>query len=215
MNDVIVLQSISFFTVWLLGLSMGLTACTVTCLPFMGTWIVGRNVGPSAALRDTFGFMTGRVVAYSLLGGLAGGAGIWLAKTLNDGIGHIFIGVAAIIAGVWLLFGQDSHPPCGVRKKLNGAPPMAIGFALSFTPCVPLASLLAACAQANSMTTGVSYGLAFGIGAAVTPMLVVLPLLGKFGQKLRSGRTWIGAWVKYGAAVVLISIGLRRLFVVF
>jgi sulfite exporter TauE/SafE len=215
MNDGMVLQGISLFTVWMLGLSMGLTACTVTCLPFMGTWIVGRGVGASAAMRDTVGFMAGRVAAYGLLGGLAGGAGLWLAETLKGGVGHVLIGVAAIAAGVWLFIGRDNHPPCGVRKKLQGAPPLAIGFALSFTPCVPLASLLATSAQANSMVTGMGYGLAFGIGAAVTPMLIILPLLGKFGQNLRNGRPWIGQWAKYGAAMVLIAIGVRRLFLIF
>lgn len=49
LNDLAAGQ-VGFGTVWLLGVSMGLTACTVTCLPFMGTWHwVGR-----AAQRKRF-----------------------------------------------------------------------------------------------------------------------------------------------------------------
>ncbi len=36
-------KALRFFSVWLLGVSMGLTACTVTCLPFMGTWVLGHG----------------------------------------------------------------------------------------------------------------------------------------------------------------------------
>jgi hypothetical protein len=36
-------QPIGFFAAWALGLTMGLTACTVSCLPFMGTWVLGRG----------------------------------------------------------------------------------------------------------------------------------------------------------------------------
>jgi len=39
---------VTLATVWFLGVSMGLTACTVTCLPFMGTWALGSRRAGSA-----------------------------------------------------------------------------------------------------------------------------------------------------------------------
>ncbi len=211
MPEATTLQTVNVMTVWLLGLSMGLTACTATCLPFMGTWMIGRGGTAAIALRDTGAFVAGRVMAYSLLGAIAGGAGKWLADTLQGGIGHLIIGLSGVAAGTWLLATRDGHAPCGIRRRLNGAPPFAIGFSLSLTPCVPLASLLAVCAQAGNASTGIGYGLAFGMGAAVTPMLILLPLLGKFGRHLRTERPWLGLWARRGAALVLIAIGLRRL----
>jgi len=65
--------------VWVLGASMGLTACTATCLPFMGTWMVARAGGQANPLRDTAGFIGGRIAAYTLLGALAAQAGQELA----------------------------------------------------------------------------------------------------------------------------------------
>lgn len=211
MADTITLQTVSVMTVWLLGLSMGLTACTATCLPFMGTWMIGRGYGAKLALRDTGAFLAGRLTAYSLLGASAGAAGKWLVATLAGGIGHVVIGMAGISAGVWLLYSDDTHRPCGARRSFAEAPPYAMGFALSMTPCVPLATLLAVCAQAGSLTQGAGYGFAFGLGAAVTPMLILLPLLGSFGHRLREGRPWLGLWARRGAALVLVAIGLRRL----
>jgi thiol:disulfide interchange protein DsbD len=206
---------LGFASVWLLGLTMGLTACTVTCLPFMGTWALGRGDGGGRALRDTGIFILGRIAAYTALGGLAGALGGWLAQTLNGGIGHLFIGIASVAAGLWLLAPARRTTPCAAARRGAGTPPFLLGFSLSLTPCAPLASLLAACALSGSTLSGMGYGLAFGLGAALTPLLVLIPLLGLFGAKLREGRPWIVKWVRWGAAGVLVAIGLRRLVMVF
>ena len=45
-------REVTFFSIWLLGVSMGLTACTVTCLPFMSSWVLGPEIdGEIAQLR--------------------------------------------------------------------------------------------------------------------------------------------------------------------
>lgn len=204
-------QQISALTVWLLGLSMGLTACTVSCLPLMGTWVLGRGQGGRAALRDTSVFILGKIAAYSMLGGLAGALGSWLTSALDSGIGHVSIGLASIVAGVWLLLPPKKHAPCGVARRGANMPPFLMGFSMSLTPCAPLASLLAVCALSGGTLAGMGYGLAFGLGAALTPLFIVLPLFGLFGKKLREGRPWLLKWTRWGAATVLLVIGLRRL----
>lgn len=208
-------QQVSLFGVWLLGLSMGLTACTVTCLPFMGAWVLGRGGDNRAALRDTGVFLLGRVTAYSLLGGLAGALGAWLTHALSGGIGNAFIGVASIAAGLWLLLPSRLNGGCSAARNAASTPPFLLGFSLSLTPCAPLASLLAACALSGGALPGVGYGLSFGLGAALTPLLVIVPLMGLFGQTLREGRQWLGRWLRWGAAAVLVAIGVRRLLVLF
>lgn len=207
-------QQVTLFGVWLLGVSMGLTACTVTCLPFMGTWVLGRGGNHRAALYDTGVFLLGRVAAYSLLGGLAGALGAWLTQALSSGIGNAFIGAASIAAGVWLLLPSRRTAPCGAARRGASTPPFLLGFSLSLTPCAPLASLLALCAVSGGTLSGIGYGLSFGIGAAFTPLLVIVPLLGLFGQSLRSERQWLGVWLRWGAALVLVAIGVRRLLAV-
>ena len=222
---------VTFATVWLLGVSMGLTACTVTCLPFMGTWALGRASGQREAFLHTGVFLAGRVVTYTLLAALAGAVGIGLARALGGAWGNAVIGGASIIAGLWLL----ARPPgkaCGAvpprvpasavmvaptfapvrfHRKADSLPPLFLGAALSLTPCTPLASLLALAAHAGSAAQGASYGLAFGLGAAMTPILVLVPLAGRLGRELRTGRAWLGRWLIWGAAAVLIILGVRRI----
>lgn len=211
LNPALVPPETTFFAIWLLGVSLGLTACTATCLPFMGTWILGRGGSQIEALRDTGLFVSGRIAAYAMLGGIAGGAGVWLSNVLRSGMGNAVIGLVSVAAGVWLFQSGNVHTPCSVARRVSGTPPFLLGFSLSLTPCAPLASLLAVCAAAGSIRLGAGNGVAFGLGAALTPLLVLLPLINLFGQHLRDNRAWLLRWIRWGAAVVLIILGLRRL----
>lgn len=216
---------VSLGTVALLGLSMGLTACTVTCLPFMGTWALGRASGQREALLHTGIFLGGRVLTYTLLAAIAGALGLGLAKALGGVWGNAIIGACSILAGLWLVLrpaGRGCAPtaPGGVaplhfRRRRDAVPPLLLGAALSLTPCTPLASLLALAANAGSGWQGAAYGLAFGLGAALTPIIVLVPMAGRLGREIRSGRAWLGRWLNWGAALVLIVLGLRRLGIFF
>lgn len=200
--------------IWLLGVSLGLTACTATCLPFMGTWVLGRGGNHLQALRDTGLFVTGRILAYALLGALAGGMGVWLTQAMRSGAGNLFIAVASIAAGLWLLRSNSMPSTCSVARRAGTSAPILLGFSLSLTPCAPLASLLAVCAAAGSIQSGLFSGIMFGLGAALTPLLILLPLLGLLGRNLRADRPWITHWIRWSAAAVLILLGLRRIFLV-
>jgi cytochrome c-type biogenesis protein len=214
LNPSVLSQQTSLFGVWVLGVSLGLTACTATCLPFMGTWVLGRGGTHIQALRDTALFVTGRILAYSLLGAIAAGAGTWLAQVMRGGSGNLVIGMASIGAGIWLLRSGNAHSACSVKRSA-GAPPLLLGFSLSLTPCAPLASLLAVCAAAGSIKLGMANGVAFGLGAALTPLLVLLPLISLLGKNLRENREWITGWIRWGAAAVLVVLGLRRILLGF
>ncbi|MBI4996066.1 MAG: sulfite exporter TauE/SafE family protein [Rhodocyclales bacterium] len=216
---------VTLATAWLLGVSMGMTACTVTCLPFMGTWALGRASGQGEAFLHTGVFLAGRVLTYTLLAALAGAIGVGLAKALGGSVGNAVIGGASILAGLWLLRRPASscggasprltRQPVRFQRKRDTLPPLFLGAALSLTPCMPLASLLALAANAGSAPQGAAFGLAFGLGAAMTPIIVLVPLAGRLGREIRSGRAWLSRWLVWAAALVLILLGLRRLALAF
>ncbi|HEX8963212.1 MAG TPA: sulfite exporter TauE/SafE family protein [Rhodocyclaceae bacterium] len=213
---------VGLLTVWLLGVSMGMTACTVTCLPFMGTWALGRASGTVEAFAHMGSFLAGRILTYSLLGALTAAAGRGLAAALGGGLGNFVIGAASIVAGIWLVKrpGRACHQPAASAplrfrrdaRRRDGLPPLFLGAALSLTPCTPLASLLALSANAGAVAQGAAYGLMFGLGAAMTPILVLVPLAGRLGRELRSGRSWLGTWLVWAAAAVLVALGARRIW---
>jgi len=218
----------------LLGLSMGLTACTVTCLPFMGTWALGRGGSRREVLGHTGAFIAGRILAYATLGALAGQLGQWLIDALQGRTGHVAIGAASVVAGLWLMLaeartGAVASPdggaqalhfhrqrPADVRgcgsARLAAAPPFLMGAALSLTPCAPLGWLIGICAASGSLAGGLESGLAFGVGAGVTPLLLLVPAFGLLGRHMHAAHAGLRLWVRLGAAGVLIFLGTQRLF---
>jgi len=211
-NEAEALTNLGWFYVFVLGMTVGLTACTVTCLPYLGTWAVGRGQSSNRALIDTAAFAMGKILAYALLGAAAGYMGEALAEILNGNLGHWLIGFAAIFAGGWLALSVAKPvTPCNRVRRGQHASPLLMGFALGFTPCPPLAALVGACAALGSPTMGFFYGGVFGLGAAITPLFLVIPLLASFGRSLQTDRPWLKKWLYRVAGGVLIAIGLRRI----
>ncbi len=205
---------LDWFGVWLLGLSMGLTACTITCLPYLGSWVLGRGLGARAALYDTALFLLGRVSAYSLLGALAGAFSGWLTQAIEGKAGHCFIAAVSVASGLWLLWPSPRQGPCTSARPGAAMPPFFLGFTLSLVPCAPLAALLAACALSGEALAGAAYGAWFGVGAAITPLVLVVPVVGLSGQRLLAGQPQRLRWLRIGAAVALVALGLRHLPIV-
>jgi len=208
------LDQFGWASVWLLGLSVGFTTCTAVCLPFLGTWALGQGQGGSAAALDTAAFASGKIAAYAVLGAAAGVLGEALLYWLKGDVGHWLIALTAILAGVWLVLPRKAHRRCGMSRNQRLSP-FSMGFALSFTPCAPLAALLAASASTGDLIMGAVYGTLFGLGAALTPLFIVIPLLGKLGLKLQQDKPWMGQWLLWMGGAVLILIGLRRLQLIF
>lgn len=203
---------VSLFTVWLLGLSLGLTACAVTCLPFVGTWAFGRADSRRQALLDTAAFLGGRLLAYSALGALAGALGAWFVRELAEGWGHLAIGLASLTAAAVLLWPRPArHAACRPLRRSAALSPLLLGIALTLIPCAPLATLLATSAAGGSAWHGGKLGLAFGLGAVITPMLVLIPASASLGRKLLAEHRWLAPWLRGGAAAVLLALGSRRL----
>lgn len=205
---------VSLLSVWTLGLALGLTACTVTCLPFVGTWAMGRAEGGRVGMLDTMAFLAGRLVAYTLLGALAGALGAWFVKGLAEGIGHLVIGLTAYGAALWLVWPGSGAKACLARGGISSLSPFLMGGALTLIPCAPLGTLLATCAAEESATGGALYGAVFGLGALISPMLVLIPAAARFGELLKGQSPSLLLFLRAGAALVLLLLGWRRMALV-
>ncbi|MBS1190031.1 MAG: hypothetical protein H6R10_1823 [Rhodocyclaceae bacterium] len=206
--------AVSYVSVWLLGVSLGLTACTVTCLPFIGTWVLGRNSAGAGSLADALSFLGGRLVAYGLLGAAAAALGSWFLEQLATGWGNAVIGLVSLGAGLVLALPRREGTGCGVRRLAGRSSPFLMGVALTLIPCAPLATLLATCAAAGSAGAGWLLGSTFGLGTLLSPMLVLIPATGGFGRRLAARNPWLTLWLRLGAAGVLVALGGRRLALV-
>lgn len=204
-------MAVGLLSIWVLGLSVGLTACTATCLPFMGALVVGGGHNAGTAFRQTGAFALGKVMAYAVLGAVAGWFGEVLLDIIEGNLGHWLIGGVSIAAGAFLLYGHKAAKSCATSRMFQGAPPFALGFVLSFVPCAPLAALLAASALGADPLHGLAMGAVFGLGAALTPLFVVVPLLGHLGREMVNERPQLMRAMRWLGALVLIALGVRRI----
>lgn len=205
-------EPISGLTVWLLGASLGMTACAVSCLPFIGTWAFGR--GGQGRDWDLALFLGGRLIAYTMLGALAGGLGRWFVQELSQGWGNLVIGMASLASALWLAWPRQSHRSCAALNRFAGLSPLLLGAALTLIPCAPLATLLSTCAAGGDAWQGGKFGALFGAGALLTPMLFLIPAVGSLARHIQSNREWLVPWLQRGAALVLALLGLRRIALV-
>jgi len=206
--------AVGLLSIWVLGLSVGLTACTVTCLPFMGALVVGSGQSARGAFRETGAFALGEILSYSVLGAAAGFLGEVLLDIVEGNLGHWLIGGVSILAGGMLVYGHKAAKGCATSRLFNNAPPFALGFVLSFVPCAPLAALLAAAALGGDPVHGLAMGTAFGMGAALTPLFIVVPLLGKLGREMTGSHPRLLTFVRWLGALFLVGLGMRRIFLV-
>lgn len=196
----------TLLSVWLLGASVGLTACAAACLPFMGAWTLGQGRGGRAGIGDFGAFLLGKVTAYTLLGAIAGIVGERIVQDLNGGVGQAAVGLASVAAGIWLAASREHHAACA-PSRWTSVPPVVLGFAISLVPCAPLASLLAVCALSGSAGLGGGYGLVFGLGVALTPLIILLPAAGALGRSLKRDHPWLGRWMRFMGGGALVALG--------
>jgi len=196
----------------------GLTFCTSVCLPYVISYIAGIGAGFRKGVMVTSIYNSGRVTAYALIGGLAG-----LFKTLvSDAFflsyqkySPIAFGFAIILIGASMFLRKKSstgtciiekREHLGITKKLTqkfDIRAFSMGFTRGLVLCPPLIALLLA-ALALSQTNIIMLAVLFGLGTAVSPLLI---LGGATGWLLNKAPLF-SRWISKISAGILIMLGL-------
>ena len=202
----------------ILGMLYGLTFCTSVCLPYVISYIAGIGAGFRKGVMVTSIYNSGRVTAYALIGGLAG-----LFKTLvSDAFflsyqkySPIAFGFAIILIGASMFLRKKSstgtciiekREHLGITKKLTqkfDIRAFSMGFTRGLVLCPPLIALLLA-ALALSQTNIIMLAVLFGLGTAVSPLLI---LGGATGWLLNKAPLF-SRWISKISAGILIMLGL-------
>lgn len=204
-----------------LGLVFGFSACTISCLPYLGPVFLASDGGIRQSWRTVLPFSLGRLFSYAGLGLLAGLAG----QYLGNGIGDVrwLLGVAAIMVGLALLLRRPSHTACAtaapaeqpLRPMTPGRAPRALmpgglfllGAGMALTPCAPLGTVLFSAAVTASAGHGLALGLSFGLGAIALPALIFGIGVAYIGSRLREQLRHWRHGVHRLSAVLLIVVG--------
>lgn len=183
----------------LLGLSTG-ASCLFQCGPAVLPFLLGQSVGVRRSYVYLLRFMAGRLLAYLLLGVVAGVLGGAMPQQLSG----VVLGVAyCVLAAMMIAYGMHRFrqiclgqikrkAESALRQRFPEFVPVAGGFLTSMSVCPPLLLALSKGAEGGSIASGVATFAAFFVGTAVyfAPLPIlglwrknnVLPIIGKYAS---------------------------------
>jgi len=188
---------ITYLQIFGIGLSFGIAGpCFLTCTPVLITYIAGSKKAWGEVFKDILVFLSGRLLAYVLLGALAGLSASLLRKFTGSYLASFFqplAGAVTILFAVILLTNrlpenrhcEKGSDPCPPRHCEGALAPEAIslfnfggvfafGFLIGSSPCAPLLALLFDITlMSKGVFDGMLYALSFGLGTFISGFITV------------------------------------------
>ena len=205
------------------GLFNGTVVCTSTCLPYLASYIASTGANFRRGLIAALTFNSGRVVGYTLFGVLISVfSGLLLffadesALSMYQAYAAIAFGIVAITIGAILLY-KNKKPSCNctqlplypkqrlIHRFDLGAFVLGLSRGLIFCPLLILI-LTASISLVNPLSSIVVAAL-FGLGTAISPMLLIGGVTGWLLNKATLLRTYISL----AGALIIILLGIYTL----
>lgn len=180
------MEIVAFFSLFLVGLSYGASACLLSCMPFLSP-IILVNSSKAEAMRVMIPFSFGRITTYMMISLAAFLSAAMVQHLLDDEIAleRIF-GVFVVGISFLMLYRAFETKRCcstNVAKPTKGLGFFGLGVLISFNPCLPVLSLVSVSSMADSPLYAILFGICFGVGATLVQFL----LFGFFLSHVASG----------------------------
>ncbi len=225
---------LGFSTALLMGLAFGAGPCNITCLPYLGPVFLGQQKNTmQSSWKTIVPFSAGRLTGYTLLGAIAGSFGLTVTKWIEDGLAVQVLGIATLLAGLYLLRGGFSKPKnCSVQqpdkqtKTIHFIAPhkaeiqpkkkstlylslslFSMGTGMALNPCIPLLTILTVAATMATPIDGARLGIAFGLGAVVIPGLFFGLFIAWFSQQVKEHLNYWQKNLERLSGIMLILLG--------
>ena len=197
-----------------LSLIYGFTVCSLSCLPTLGIYLMGTGQTFKDGLVGSFYFVAGKLLVYGTWGGVAALLGRMFEISMVQGR---WMGIFVILAALAMPLTAHSKAKktCNCkRSRLQGRrlSLLLLGASTSLVPCPPMAAVLLLAAHKGSVMTGVSYGLVFGSGLIVSPLVAAGGGMALISGVIRQKVGWIGPYLQGSAMAILLFMGLRIFF---
>ena len=198
--------------IFTLSVVYGFTVCSLSCLPSLSVYLMGTGQTFKDGIISGLYFVAGKLLIYGTWGGLAGGLGRMFELEAYQ---SRWMGIFVIITALAIpLAGRTLSPACSCSKpwqKGRRLPLLLLGASTSLVPCAPLAAVLLLAAHKGSVLTGISYGLVFGSGLIVSPLMAASGGIALISSTIRQKVSWIGPYLQGTAMVILLFMGMRIL----
>lgn len=182
-------HTVLFFT----GLTMGVGPCLAFCGPILFPYIAGSKRSWRGGLKDILIFSASRVVIYAILGLLASNIGYFLTELISSPkfnlIKYLGAGIFVLLLGIIMILGRTKFFFCRLlhRETIERSTKSMIllGILIGVSPCLPLLGALATIAGlAKGPLVGAFWGFSFGLGTAISPLIILALVAGGLGKLL-------------------------------
>ena len=208
------------------GLLYGLAVCTAACVPYIASYIAGIGAGFRRGTVVTLIFNSGRITAYALIGCLVGlFSGLFRLALSSTAISpfqiysSITFSIVTMIIGVSVLLKLRSPCECNLPNSKTPVEQVkagrfgfdfgafSLGLSRGLILCPPLVALLIYSLPFSTPIGSVGLAVLFGLGTALSPML----LLGGATGWLLNKAPLLRKWISIGGAGILIVLGIAEL----
>lgn len=205
------------------GLLYGTVFCTSTCLPYIASYIAGVGADFRKGVIATLIYNLGRVTAYALIGGAVGIFSGVFRSVVSEASFSVFqqyssygFGIVTIIIGVSILLKSRSKPHgCNLECNKNVGPKkiatrfdiraFSLGFSRGLIVCPYLVAILLLYAiPFASPIDSFLVAVLFGLGTALSPMLLLGGVTGWLLNKAPLFRKWIA--IAGGGVLVVLGV---------
>jgi cytochrome c-type biogenesis protein len=195
--------------IFTLSIVYGFTICSLSCLPSLSVYLMGTGQTFKDGLVSGLYFVAGKLLIYGTWGGLAGGFGrVFELQAYQSR----WMGLIVIVAALAMPLAGRIAPACScskTRQQGRRLPVLLLGISTSLVPCAPLAAILLLAAQKGSVLTGISYGLVFGSGLLISPLMAASGGIALISSTVRQKVSWIGPYLQGTAMLILLFMGMR------
>ncbi len=210
-----------FLGLFLMGAVASLSVCTVSCLGTLAPMILADGRGFRTGIMESFIFMSGKIILYATLAAVVAWSGSRLPPQLLFYTAPVSGGFL-ILLGLYLHFRTDPKGQCHRNKiqkahfsfrtgkqSLRSTLLFLTGLFTSLLPCPALLALLTLASRANSVAVGFLYGLTYGVGLLLSPILFAGGGLSMIAKKIHMESAGVIPVVRAVAAAVIIISGIR------
>jgi cytochrome c-type biogenesis protein len=194
---------------FLLGLVYGATTCSLTCLPYLGPYLLSTGRGFKDGVKSSLLFLSGKLVCYMFVGGLSAYLGNVLMPEQSMTARWV-TGIAIIAFGLSIPFvrGECSRKGQTISKGISL---FLLGLSTSLIPCPPLMAIFLVAAKSGSLVLGITYGLVYGLGLAISPMIIACGVLSLIARSLRIEVNGIMPYLKTTSTALIVFMGVRMI----
>jgi thiol:disulfide interchange protein DsbD len=218
-----------YLTSFISGILYGLVACTATCLPYLASYIAGTGAGFRKSLIVTLTFNSGRIIAYTIIGVSISLFSGLLRLFADDSAflsfqaySTVAFSIVTILIGAILLY-KNRKPTCNCSLPIIKSPStlnqktrfirgfdvgaFTLGLSRGLVLCSPLITFLLYSIPFASPIDSVAFAALFGLGTAISPMI----LIGGVTGWLLTKADLLRRYISLAGAIIIIILGISTL----